>query len=112
MPAAEVRRFFLVLVWGGRVEERHGAPHGVLRLSWLAPPPPTIRLLLLSRPCHHARSRGAYNGNGTLPWAGGDGSPEPSYPQMRYSQLMVPPVGTCADPINHATVQLLLSMLC
>lgn len=56
-------------------------------------------------------SAGAYNGTGPLAWSGSDGRPEPAYPRMRYEQLMVPPAGYCSDPVNYATVQLLLSML-
>jgi hypothetical protein len=53
-----------------------------------------------------------YNGTGPIRWAGGDGSPSPTYPTMRYDRLLVPPAGTCADPVDYAGWELLLGMLC
>lgn len=53
-----------------------------------------------------------YDGAGPIRWGGGDGSPSPTYPVMRYERLLVPPAGTCADPVNYAGWELLLGMLC
>jgi hypothetical protein len=53
-----------------------------------------------------------YNGTGPIRWAGGDGSPVPTYPTLRYDQLLRPPADTCSDPVGYAGWELLLGMLC
>lgn len=57
-------------------------------------------------------SRPGLPADGTLAWAGGDGSPAPWYPPRRFDHLMVPATGSCADPVDYAALQLLLAMFC
>jgi hypothetical protein len=60
--------------------------------------------------CYPSTSSGF--ANGSLAWAGGDGSARPYYPPRRFELLQVPASGSCADPVNYAAWQLLLGALC